>query len=82
VRELLVDFFAAQERVAWLLDDRTDEAEAVGDSPGFFDFRSEPFGCSPVEGFARVDEVIEGADGLFDGGVAVWAVGVEDVDVV
>jgi hypothetical protein len=61
--------------------DGTDEAQPVGDGPRFFDLGREPFRCAPVEGLAGVDEVVEGADGFFNGRVAVGPVGVEDVDV-
>jgi hypothetical protein len=64
-----------------LFDNRTDEPQTVGYGPCFFDLRGEPFGCTPVESLAAVDEVVEGADCFLDGRVAVWAVGVQDVDV-
>lgn len=48
IGELLVDFVAAEERVAGLFDNRADETQAVGYGPCLFDFAGKPFGCAPV----------------------------------
>ncbi len=64
-----------------LFHQRPYEAQSVGVAPGAGDFVGVPFGGAPVEGFASVDDVVECADGFFDGGVAVGAVGVDEVDV-
>ena len=66
--------------VLWLLHDRTDHVQLVGETPGCGDLVGVPFGGAPVEGFALVNEIVEGADGFFDGGVAVGTVGIDKVD--
>ena len=56
--------------------------ELVGVAPRGGDLVGVPFRRAPVKGLAGVDDVVEGADGFFDGGVAVRPVGVDEVDVV
>lgn len=79
--KLLVDLFSSKETVARLLDDRTDQSQAISYGPCFFDLGGEPFGCAPVECFAGVDDVVECSDGFFDWGVTIRPVGVDDVDI-
>jgi hypothetical protein len=66
---------AREHIVLWLFHQRPDQAQAVSVAPGFCDLVGVPFGGAPVEGFPSVDDVVEGADGLFDGSVAIGAVG-------
>lgn len=73
---------AGEEVVLGLLDEGADEVEAGGDGAGLGDLLGGPLAGAPVEGPAAVDDVVHGADGLFDGGGGVGAVAVEDVDVV
>ena len=53
--------------------------QLVGVAPGGSDLVGVPFGGSPVEGFAGVYYVVEGSDGLFNGGVAVGTVGIDQI---
>ena len=82
VKQDVVLFDSASEEhvVLWLLHDRTDHVQLVGVPPGCGDLVGVPLRGAPVEGFALVDEIVEGADGFFDGGVAVGTVGVDQVD--
>lgn len=82
VGEFALDLFAGQHVVGGLLHDGADEAELIGVAPGGGDLVGVPFGGAPVEGLALVDDVVEGADGLFDGGLTVRSVGVDEVYVV
>ena len=81
-RVVLFDAVAGEHVVLWLFHERAHETESVRVAPCRGDFVGVPFGGSPVKSLARVDEVIEGADGFFDGGIAVRAMGVDKVDVV
>jgi hypothetical protein len=66
----------------WLFHQRTNHAQTVGVAPRFGDLVGVPFGGAPVEGFSGIDDVVEGADGLFNGRVPVRAVRKDEVDVV
>ena len=77
---VLFDALARQHVVLRLLHGRADQVESLGVAPGRGDFVGVPFRCAPVEDFARVDEVVDGADGLFEGRVAVGSVAVEQID--
>ena len=48
----------------------------LGTCPGGGDFRGAPGGGAPVEGFTLINDVVEGADGFFDWGVAIGTVGI------
>lgn len=76
-----LDAFAHQQIVLWLLDDRADQAQFVGDTPGFSDLAGGPFRGAPVEGLALVDDVVEGANDLLRRCVTVRPVRVDYVDV-
>jgi hypothetical protein len=71
-----------EEIVLWLLDDWSDEVEAVGDPPRLGDLLRGPLGGPPVEGPSLVDDPVHGAHGLLHGRGGVGAVAVDDVDVV
>jgi hypothetical protein len=64
-----------------LFNHGANQAQPIGNGPCFFDFGCKPLGGAPIESFARVDEVVEGTDGFFDGRVSVGSVCVEDIDV-
>ena len=81
-RIVFLDPVTVEHVVLRLLHQRAHEAEPVRVAPRRGDFVSVPFRGPPVKSLARVDEVVEGADGFFDGGVAVRAVGIDEVDVV
>lgn len=78
---LRLDTLARQQVVLRLLDDRADKTQLIGDAPGRCDLAGGPFGGTPVERLALVDNVVEGADDLFNRCVSVRAVCVDDVDV-
>lgn len=65
--------------VLWLFHQRADHAQPVGDAPGLGELVGVPCGGALVEGFARVDGVVDGADGLLNWRLAVRAVGIDEV---
>jgi len=77
---LYLEFLPVQHRVLRLFTGRSDEVQLGSDGVGFLDLLGGPFGGSPVEGFAGVDQVVEGSDGLLDGNGGVGSVGEDDVD--
>ena len=74
--------FAADERVIGLVGDVAGPAVAVGDGEGLHQVPAGEVGAGDVADFAALDEVVERAEGFFDGGGRVEAVHVVDVDVV
>lgn len=75
-------WYNLQHVVLRLLDDGANEPQPVRDPPRSHDFGGAPLRRAPVKGLVGLDEVVEGPHRLLHGGVAVGAVGVDDVDVV
>ena len=73
---------AAGDGVVGLQGVEAGEVFEFGDAEGFGDLPGEPIGDADVTDFALLDESIEGAEGLFDGGDEVVAVDLVEVDVV
>ncbi len=76
-----LDALPGEHVVLRLFHQGADHVQPVGDAPRFGDLVGVPFRGAPVEGLARVDDVVEGPDRLLDRRVPVWAVGVDEVDV-
>ena len=73
---------AAGDGVVGLEGVEAGEVFELGDAEGFGDLPGEPVGDADVADFALLDEGVEGAEGLFDGGDGVVAVDLVEVDVV
>ena len=73
---------AADERVVDLVADVAGPAVALGDGEGLHEVPAGEVGAGDVADLALADEVVEGVEGLFDGGGRVEGVQVVDVDVV
>ena len=73
---------AAGDGVVGLEGIEAGEVFELGDGEGFGDLPGEPVGDADVADFALLDEGVEGAEGLFDGGDGVVAVDLVEVDVV
>ena len=77
---VLFNPFAREHVVLRLLHQRADQVEFVGVSPCGGNLVGIPFGGAPVKGLSCIDEVVESADGFFNGGIAVRTVSVDEVD--
>ena len=73
---------AAGDGVVGLEGVEAGEVFELGDGEGLGDLPAEPVGDADVADFALLDEGVEGAEGLFDGGDGVVAVDLVEVDVV
>jgi len=71
-----------QEVILRLFNNRPDEVESLGHSPGLSDLLGRPLTGAPVESPAVVNNVVHGPHGFLDGRGDVGAVAVENVDVV
>lgn len=78
---LSLNLLALQHVVGWLLHERTNEVQLVCVSPGLGNFIGVPFGGTPVQSLALIDDVVKGTDGLFNGSTAVGPVRVNKVDI-
>lgn len=79
--EVALDLCAVEHVVRRLLHQRSDQAQPVGHAPRLGDLNAGPLRGAPVKGLAGVDDVVEGADGLLHGRLAIGTVGVDEVDV-
>ena len=73
---------AAGDGVVGLEGVEAGEVFELGDAEGFGDLPGLPVGDADVADFSLLDEGVEGAEGLFDGGDGVVAVDLVEVDVV
>ena len=79
--EFFFDFCAGKHVVLGLFHDGANQTELVCYPPCSGNLVGIPFRSSPIKRFARIDDMVESSDCLFNGSIAVRSVSIDQVDV-